>query len=605
MSAVFQDDPYLQYQPSFAYTLPIQLFVNGITITLLCVLFIHLMFTAQYHYPLAPLNYILQFSSVLVCLISVIIKVVVVLSSASDNGDTWPYSLIYVAVPIPPSWWNTAQDSFWFLLQALCVGLSNITHIHFLTLLYPSRTEARLIIFLLGPLAIASSGLVFVALSNNQTALDIGDAIRNTLNSTLLLIFTIALLMWGLVVNRRRAWRNDGGTAIFGIGSLSLAIISTTFNFVAIAEDGIDWLQHLLFAAVLWQIWLGWWWWVGSGMGIGEVEDIMQKAERKKRKAAKRAARLRATSGLGKRTKSIQSSAVDIPSAAANAVSGLTSSVTGILRNRSMRSNSGLRRRRSETANTGSLVGDVEEGIEMGTIGSGSRAGTGRVTPTIPPAAPQRVGFTPDTDASRLQPSTNSETSSTSRTPSLHPPRTVRQFFSFPTTWLQVYIRQLRHAHEDATKRQVMQRAEVRQRVFARDGAGEESASRSSGPRRGSATRLDNVGEEEAEVEEGVGWGLGSFGIKEHEASARRLREAGDLLREGRLLGDEERRALAEDAAGREGGADGQSEWEDIDSDSSSGDLTDEEGSGGRRTGKGWSWWGPLKNWRRTDRSDF
>lgn len=428
----------------------------------------------------------------------------------------------------------------------------------------------------------------------------------------------------------------------------------------------------------------------------------MQKAERKKRKAAKRAARLRATSGLGKRTKSIQSSAVDIPSAAANAVSGLTSSVTGILRNRSMRSNSGLRRRRSETANTGSLVGDVEEGIEMGTIGSGSRAGTGRVTPTIPPVAPQRVGFTPDTDASRLQPSTNSETSSTSRTPSLHPPRTVRQFFSFPTTWLQVYIRQLRHAHEDATKRQVMQRAEVRQRVFARDGAGEESASRSSGPRRGSATRLDNVGEEEAEVglgaetsgeagtagraelgepvplalplqvEEGVGWGLGSFGIKEHEASARRLREAGDLLREGRLLGDEERRALAEDAAGREGGADGQSgpsrpvrrsivraeegseaqsgrappdpaanfdtaavpeagasasggpgasapvaairgkaarrrseEWEDIDSDSSSGDLTDEEGSGGRRTGKGWSWWGPLKNWRRTDRSDF
>lgn len=109
-------------------------------------------------------------------------------------------------------------------------------------------------------------------MSNNQTALDIGDAIRNTLNSTLLLIFTIALLIWGLVVNRRRAWRSDGGTAIFGIGSLTLAIISTTFNFVAIAEDGIDWLQHLLFAAVLWQIWLGWWWWVGSGMGIGEVE---------------------------------------------------------------------------------------------------------------------------------------------------------------------------------------------------------------------------------------------------------------------------------------------------------------------------------------------
>jgi hypothetical protein len=39
----FATDPYLQYQPAFAYTLPIQLLVNGITVTLLCVLLIHLL----------------------------------------------------------------------------------------------------------------------------------------------------------------------------------------------------------------------------------------------------------------------------------------------------------------------------------------------------------------------------------------------------------------------------------------------------------------------------------------------------------------------------------------------------------------------------------
>ena len=39
---ILEADPYLAYQPAFAFTLPIQLFVNGITLTLLCVLMIHL-----------------------------------------------------------------------------------------------------------------------------------------------------------------------------------------------------------------------------------------------------------------------------------------------------------------------------------------------------------------------------------------------------------------------------------------------------------------------------------------------------------------------------------------------------------------------------------
>lgn len=36
-------DPYLQFQPAFTYSLPIQILVSGITLTLLVVLLIHLL----------------------------------------------------------------------------------------------------------------------------------------------------------------------------------------------------------------------------------------------------------------------------------------------------------------------------------------------------------------------------------------------------------------------------------------------------------------------------------------------------------------------------------------------------------------------------------
>ncbi len=41
--SILSDDPYLQYQPAFAYTLPSQLLVTGVTLTLLGVLLIHLL----------------------------------------------------------------------------------------------------------------------------------------------------------------------------------------------------------------------------------------------------------------------------------------------------------------------------------------------------------------------------------------------------------------------------------------------------------------------------------------------------------------------------------------------------------------------------------
>jgi len=47
MDQIFSEDPYLAFQPAFAYTLPIQLLVSGITLTLLCVLAIHLICTSR------------------------------------------------------------------------------------------------------------------------------------------------------------------------------------------------------------------------------------------------------------------------------------------------------------------------------------------------------------------------------------------------------------------------------------------------------------------------------------------------------------------------------------------------------------------------------
>ena len=53
MDQIFSEDPYLAFQPAFAYTLPIQLLVSGITLTLLCVLAIHLICEARPIYRMA------------------------------------------------------------------------------------------------------------------------------------------------------------------------------------------------------------------------------------------------------------------------------------------------------------------------------------------------------------------------------------------------------------------------------------------------------------------------------------------------------------------------------------------------------------------------
>ncbi|ESK97366.1 hypothetical protein Moror_17797 [Moniliophthora roreri MCA 2997] len=300
------DDPYLEYKPAFVRSLPVQILVTGVVFTLVAVLFVHLIFTGQYHWPLAPVNYVLQLSGVTTLLISLIATLHVVLQRTISESDGWPYMVSYIAVNVPPSEdsfsedsnikvWTIAERATWSLMTATTSVLVQITHIQFLTLLYPSTLERRLIFSLLGPLAILSAVMQLLPISASPGVVVVASDIRNVCNATLSLLFTASLFIWGLLVNRANAWRTDGGTAVFGIAALSLAIASTGLNFLYVPrEEEYVWLPGLMWAVVLWQSFMGWWWWVGSsssGFGdenMGTTEEVMEHVLRRGQKVQNR-----------------------------------------------------------------------------------------------------------------------------------------------------------------------------------------------------------------------------------------------------------------------------------------------------------------------------
>ncbi|KAL1746654.1 hypothetical protein HDZ31DRAFT_81039 [Schizophyllum fasciatum] len=298
----YTTDPYLQYRPPFPRSLPVQILVTGVVFTLVAVLFIHLIFTATYHWSLAPVNYVLQVSGVTTLLISLIATLHVVLQATIDESKQWPYMLSYIAVNVPPldlsigndaaedTGWTMPERATWLVMNAFTSALIQITHIQFLTLLFPSRLEARLILFLLGPMAVVASVMQLVPIGQNMKITDIASAIRNVCNATLSLLFTASLFIWGLLVNRRQAWRTDGGTAAFGAAALTLAIVQTGLNILYVPrEEEYVWLPGLIWAVILWQSFLGWWWWVGAGSGSGlRGEDEEEDMARRERKRAKR-----------------------------------------------------------------------------------------------------------------------------------------------------------------------------------------------------------------------------------------------------------------------------------------------------------------------------
>lgn len=119
-------DPYLEYQPHFAFSLPVQILCNGVILTLAAVLLIHLSLTAQYHWPLARLNYVLQLSAVVTLCIHLIATILVVFGSLHSDSRGWPYMLDYIAVELPPETWTIPQQTMWFTMQAVTSGLAHV-----------------------------------------------------------------------------------------------------------------------------------------------------------------------------------------------------------------------------------------------------------------------------------------------------------------------------------------------------------------------------------------------------------------------------------------------------------------------------------------------
>jgi len=155
-----------------------------------------------------------------------------------------------------------------------------------LVIMYCSKT-----IYLTGPLAFVAAVMQLVPI-NQEIAGHISADVKNVCNATLSLLFTVSLFIWGLLVNRKQAWRTDGGTAVFGAAALTLALISTALNFIYVdrQEEVITWLPGLMWVVVLWQSFLGWWWWVGagSGSGLGGDDDVEEKLRKEARKEDRR-----------------------------------------------------------------------------------------------------------------------------------------------------------------------------------------------------------------------------------------------------------------------------------------------------------------------------
>lgn len=147
----FPHDPILELRPPFPRSLPVQVILNGTVLTLSAVLFIQLLFTAQYHWPLAPVNFVLQLAAVFMLLVNATVSTHIVFKAVDAESRSWPYMLNYVAVDIPPSPpvylnWPSADLTAWFLMTATCAGLIQVRQLISLLLdshLYVSLDNAH------------------------------------------------------------------------------------------------------------------------------------------------------------------------------------------------------------------------------------------------------------------------------------------------------------------------------------------------------------------------------------------------------------------------------------------------------------------------------
>ena len=281
-----------EHELVFALSYPVQVSVAGMTTAFMVLLALHQCFTAAYHFPLDPLNFVLQLVSSIVYVVYHGATLGVQLRELDEFSHRWPHMFPYMAYRLPRyGHWTTVQMVFFILAEALASLLAHAAHIQFLMLLFPSKLERRLIFWLLGPFVLIETGLFFVDLvpPDHVKVLDLSDAMMNICDSSLALLYMSGLLVWGGLVNWRRAWRADGSTAAFGVAALLVALCKTVVSFVHIGYDRVYCLRLMTATFTNWQNWLGFWWWVSAGMGIGEYEDRLRATEKRRRTKQRRA----------------------------------------------------------------------------------------------------------------------------------------------------------------------------------------------------------------------------------------------------------------------------------------------------------------------------
>ena len=117
--------------------------MNGIVLALTTVLLMHLLFTTQYHWPLAPVNYGLQLAGVLSLLTSLIATLSIILQASFDDTQVWPYMIKYLAKDVPPTspysnstsdsgepfmstQWTTPELAAWYVMDATTSALVQV-----------------------------------------------------------------------------------------------------------------------------------------------------------------------------------------------------------------------------------------------------------------------------------------------------------------------------------------------------------------------------------------------------------------------------------------------------------------------------------------------
>lgn len=379
---------------------------------------------------------------------------------------------------------------------------------------------------------------------------NVASAVQNICNATLSLLFTSALFLWGCIVNRRAAWRTDGGTAAFGAGALVLAIISTALTFIYIPRrDQYAWMPGLTWSVVLWQSFVGWWWWVGAGMGVGELEELLRREEKRQEKRRAKMTRRKV------RKERAQTFWKDVAQAF----------------------RSGGARHASEAPRPPRAEGEAE-----GSSSSEGTASGGEVEQQRQRRGSEETIVADDTARSVASRQTDTSTRSGG---SQYLARFLNQYRAGRYVY-GLYLG-LRHAHLTAAREQAVERVERINQAYGSDAE--------DGPR------------------PVFGWGLGSFGIRRHERRRREQPNVEVEMDEFESEDDDGRKPWQSESAspteaGRGEGADSLGEGRarrrvtrKVAEDRRTTRGPDEDS---HRPSSMW-WWGPLRRWRLQDSTDY